>query len=452
MPHTNTQNCRIWFRGIPRPKSMAYTRPKNTEQEVGLAGKSRWTFLLFCVFGGGTSWYATSLAGMALPMYQQAGLGLSLANNMEIGYNLGTLPWLLLLLCRVPSSNDVQRIWALLATQAVAISILCVATPGSPLFSPLTLLIAMFFGGSCGYGAQFVCVPYLLRYENRLVAAFWLGDSVTSVGCAVAAVLWRGFGWDIRSYMIVCGPVVVAVSAVALWFIESTESSIYRSDDVFQAVPTEDTEHRAISARARQCSPEYVRSPLTLKLAFIVFWSQFADCTSRFALSSLCPTILHFSSLASQGVSAILSFRTHALESEADVDKSSFVNCGALSSRSQLSSQGRRLRPLSNSTLLLSFRGPLSSIPSCSPCFAPLPFATLDSATKALSSSSPCCAFLVRTFATSSRGLSNPTIPQSSMIVSLHTLLPSLSLAIYLARSSSRSSSRQKFLHTECAK
>lgn len=235
--------------------------------------------MLFCVFGGGTSWYATSLAGMALPMYQEAGLGLSLANKMEIGYNLGTLPWLLLLLCRVPSSKDVRRIWALLATQSVAISILCVATPGSPLFSPYMLIIAMFFGGSCGYGAQFVCVPYLLHFENRLVAAFWLGDSVTSVGSAVAAVLWRGFGLSIRSYMIVCGPVVVAASAIALWFIQRTESSIYQSDDAFQAVPTDDAEHQAISSRVRRCFPAHFRTALTLKLALIVFWSQFADCT-----------------------------------------------------------------------------------------------------------------------------------------------------------------------------
>lgn len=234
--------------------------PSETMDEV--PSSSRRAFVVFCIFGGGMSWWATSLAAMALPMYQPY-FGLSLANDLQVGYNLGTLPWLLLLACRRRPS-DLSGIRILLATQTLAVAVLCVATPGSPLFGSRALVLSQFLGGTCGYGAQFVCVPFLLRHENRLVAAFWLGDSASAVVCAAAAVAWRAAGWSLQSYMVILGPPTVFASALAFAHIRAT--GLGRLKHQFEPLPTVD-----------DLPTEWLWRPLTLKLALVVFWSQFAD-------------------------------------------------------------------------------------------------------------------------------------------------------------------------------
>lgn len=219
---------------------------------------------------------------MAFPLYEKAGFGLDLANQLEVGYNLGTVPWLCLLATTSRRSySSPKLIWTLLGLQAIAVSLLCAAVPGSVVFGAPALVAAMVLGGTCGYGAQFVCVPYLLRCENRMVAAFWLGDSMTAVFCAAAAIAWRRAGWGLTSYMIFTGPPVIIASAVAFMYIHKhglarLPPETQRHAFELVARDEEGESDADLGAPAMKLSA-YAWMPLTMKMAAVVFWSQFAD-------------------------------------------------------------------------------------------------------------------------------------------------------------------------------
>mmetsp|Transcript_29329 Transcript_29329/g.94628 ORF Transcript_29329/g.94628 Transcript_29329/m.94628 type:complete len:126 (-) Transcript_29329:970-1347(-) len=85
------------------------------------------TYLLFAAFGGGCSWFATSLAFMEIPIYQRS-FGLDLSNRLAIGYNLGTIP------CWLVVRSKQKWLWFLLGTQVCSVLMLCAAIPGSPFF------------------------------------------------------------------------------------------------------------------------------------------------------------------------------------------------------------------------------------------------------------------------------------------------------------------------------
>ena len=236
--------------------------------------ESTWrTYVIFAGFGAGAAWFATSLCFMELPLYQKY-FGLELSNRLEIGYNLGTLPCLIYLILK-PSK---KWLWALLVIQFCSVLLLCVAVPGSFLFSEKFLIIAQFLGGTVGYSAQFTAVPFLMHYENQLVGAFWTGDSATSVLAALVALFQRParprFGLFL--YMTLVGLPVLTVSVVALAVILQSNIGRLNDDDDDDDEDLKDTDSLLVLSRRKD--PQDVPSDtFTWALAGVCFWSQFAD-------------------------------------------------------------------------------------------------------------------------------------------------------------------------------
>jgi len=287
---------------------------------------SRWsTYALFAAFGGASSWFATSLAFMEIPLYQKD-FGLELSNRFEVGYNLGTLPCGLFLLWSL--RRRTLSLWWLLGTQLLSVLILCAAVPGTFAYSETSLVLSQFLGGTVGYLAQFTAVPFLMRFENELVGAFWTGDSATSVLAALVAARQRPdrrrprFG--LFAYFAFCGLPVVVMSVVALAVIERTQIGRlpHAVVHVSSEDPLDDDEERELVVRRAETEPlraaavlvkeedpaatttKYIgvaassraataedfsgaaaapplersrRRRLTWQLATVCFWSQFAD-------------------------------------------------------------------------------------------------------------------------------------------------------------------------------
>ena len=118
---------------------------------------------------------------------------------------------------------------ALLLLQLSTTLLLMAAHPGSPLFSMDALVLSQFAAGTVGYLAQFVIVPFLMRYENHLVGAFWTGDArarrPTDLGC----VCETGLGGEIdersRTYLSAATLLVAALfSTLSTVFPTSADS------------------------------------------------------------------------------------------------------------------------------------------------------------------------------------------------------------------------------------
>lgn len=222
------------------------------------------TFLLFVAFGGGGAWYATAVGFMALPAYQEH-FGLALANRLEVGYNIGTIPCALFLArSSRPLGPDqyVPGIVVLLIVHSLSLVLLILATPGSPFFGQATLVTAMALGGSVGYLAQFVMIPYLMHFRNDLVGAFWFGDAATAAFCAALALVWQNPRFSLRSYMLASALPVMLCSWAAFAVIHVARAG--RLDDQHVVA-------------AKDASRAYLAKRVTHVLALVVFWSQFAD-------------------------------------------------------------------------------------------------------------------------------------------------------------------------------
>ena len=233
-------------------------------------------YLLFALFGGGSSWVSTTLAFMEVPIYQRHFKGLSLSNRLALGYNLGTLPaalWVLALWCGWRPKKRSASIYVLLAIQLVAVTCLLIAVPKSPFFSVEFLAFAQFLGGACGYCSQFVCVPYLVSvFENELVGAFLTGDAASSVIAALIALIQEPASkpprFGLAAYVSVAGLPIVLCSIMAFVHIERTQAG---------RLP-EESSRRLIEGEDQQSTIKpYYLEPLTWKLGLVVFWSQFAD-------------------------------------------------------------------------------------------------------------------------------------------------------------------------------
>ena len=236
---------------------------------------SKWsTYVVFAAFGGAASWFGTSLCFMQIPTYQKY-FGLELSNRLEIGYNLGTIPCGLFLLLR----PQWRSCWYLVVIQGLSVFMLCLAVPGSPFFSEKSLAVATFLSGAVGYSAQFTAVPWLMRFENELVGAFWAGDSFTAVLAALMVLLQRPkeprFG--LLAYMIVCGLPVVVTSAIALYIIETTNIGRLPPEDEKPSLEEEDLLIIDADAVVVVKPKPYLRQSQTWRLGAVCFWSQFAD-------------------------------------------------------------------------------------------------------------------------------------------------------------------------------
>ena len=233
-------------------------------------------YLLFALFGGGSSWVSTTLAFMEVPIYQRHFKGLSLSNRLALGYNLGTLPAALWVwrcgAAGIPRKRS-SSIYVLLAVQLIAVTCLLIAVPGSPLFSVSFLAFAQFLGGACGYCSQFVCVPYLVSvFENELVGAFLTGDAASSVIAALIALIQEPASkpprFGLAAYVSVAGLPIVLCSIMAFIHIERTQAG---------RLPEESSRRLIEGGEQPSNIKPYYFEPLTWKLGLVVFWSQFAD-------------------------------------------------------------------------------------------------------------------------------------------------------------------------------
>jgi len=142
-----------------------------------------WKHTVYGVLGGGSAWYVITMVWMQLPIYQRH-FGLELANQLELGYNVGAAPAVLCV--RLPARHPLTPknrshtrpphsylgllYWlkasgrkapaparmfpVLIAVNCAGIVLMCIAVPRSPFFSIWSLVLVNFIGGTVGYTQQ----------------------------------------------------------------------------------------------------------------------------------------------------------------------------------------------------------------------------------------------------------------------------------------------------------
>lgn len=210
-----------------QPQSPQSSIKSDASPTESLGGRVR-RYVLFAVFGSGSSWISVNALYLEIAIYQSR-FGLTTSNRMAIGYDLGclTVPLFFILRCWYQRSHRALPYRGLI----VAINLLQLLTlvwSAKGVNSLEELVVVNFLGGSCGYLSALVHQSYLLmHYHNAYASIFEAGDAAAGVFSALLALLQqpaleeseRRFGTRV---FFSANAVLVPLSLVAFLIIEKT--------------------------------------------------------------------------------------------------------------------------------------------------------------------------------------------------------------------------------------